>query len=83
MMRPVENAPARRPLSPREQEIAGLVADGLTQREVARRLRIAPRTVAGVLAVVRLKLGVGSTAAVVAWVGASRARDAGTVLAAP
>ena len=38
--------PARpTPLSPREHEILGLLAEGLTGREIARRLYLSPETV--------------------------------------
>lgn len=55
-------------LSRRELEIARLVADGLTNREVAARLFISERTVDGHLEHVREKLGVTSRAQVAAWV---------------
>lgn len=56
------------PLSRREREIADLVADGLTNREIATRLFISERTVDGHLEHVREKLGVNTRAQVAAWV---------------
>ncbi len=38
-------APRPTPLSPREYEILGLLAEGLTGREIARRLFLSPETV--------------------------------------
>src|SRR5690242_1889464 len=55
-------------LSPRELEVARLVADGLTNREIAGRLFISERTVDGHLEHVREKLGVNTRAQVAAWV---------------
>ncbi|MEQ7009298.1 AAA family ATPase [Actinopolymorpha sp. B17G11] len=47
-------------LSPRELEVAELAADGHTNREIAERLFLAPRTVDTHLGAVRRKLGVRS-----------------------
>ncbi|HEV2217957.1 MAG TPA: LuxR C-terminal-related transcriptional regulator [Candidatus Dormibacteraeota bacterium] len=58
--------PAR--LSRREMEVARLVAEGLTNREIATRLFLSERTVDGHLEHVREKLGVNSRAQVAAWV---------------
>jgi len=55
-------------LSRRELEIARLVADGLTNREIAARLFISERTVDGHLEHVREKLEVNTRAQVTAWV---------------
>ena len=55
-------------LSRRELEIARLVAEGLTNREIAGRLYISERTVDGHLEHVREKLEVNSRAQVAAWV---------------
>lgn len=55
-------------LSPRELEVARLVADGLTNREIAARLFVSERTVDGHLEHIREKLGVNSRAQVAAWV---------------
>jgi len=55
-------------LSRRELEIARLVADGLTNREIASRLFISERTVDGHLEHVREKLEVNTRAQIAAWV---------------
>jgi DNA-binding CsgD family transcriptional regulator len=49
-------------LSPSEERIARLAADGLTNRVIAERLVISPKTVEATLARVYLKLGIGSRA---------------------
>jgi pimeloyl-ACP methyl ester carboxylesterase/DNA-binding CsgD family transcriptional regulator len=54
-------------LSPRELEVAALVAAGLTNQEIAVRLRIASRTADAHLEHIRVKLGVRSRAQVAAW----------------
>jgi DNA-binding CsgD family transcriptional regulator/DNA-binding beta-propeller fold protein YncE len=55
-------------LSRRELEVARLVAEGLTNRDIAARLFVSERTVDGHLEHVREKLGVNSRAQVAAWV---------------
>ena len=55
-------------LSRREMEIARLVAEGLTNRDIAARLFISERTVDGHLEHVREKLGVNSRAQIATWV---------------
>lgn len=55
-------------LTRREREIAGLVADGLSNREIARRLFISERTADAHLEHIREKLGVNSRAQIAAWV---------------
>jgi DNA-binding CsgD family transcriptional regulator len=50
-------------LSAREVEVLGLVAEGLTDQEVAQRLYLSPRTVGQHLTSVYRKLGVGSRTA--------------------
>jgi pimeloyl-ACP methyl ester carboxylesterase/DNA-binding CsgD family transcriptional regulator len=59
----------RRPpaLTPRQREVAALVAEGLTNREIARRLGIDERSAEGHLERMRLRLGVRSRAQVAAW----------------
>ena len=59
----LNSRPAGSVLSARELEVLALVADGLTDREVAARLYISPRTVNQHLRSVYNKLGVGSRAA--------------------
>lgn len=63
---PVESARAK--LSRRENEIAALVAEGLTNREIGARLFISERTVDGHLEHVREKLGVNTRAQIAAWI---------------
>jgi DNA-binding CsgD family transcriptional regulator/sugar lactone lactonase YvrE len=55
-------------LSRREMEIARLVADGLTNRDIAARLFISERTVDGHLEHVREKLAVNTRAQIATWV---------------
>src|SRR2546430_15184585 len=54
-------------LSPREREVAALVASGLSNREIGDRLFIAERTAEGHLEQIRNKLGFHSRAEVAAW----------------
>jgi DNA-binding CsgD family transcriptional regulator/sugar lactone lactonase YvrE len=63
---PGEGAPVR--LSRRELEVAGLVAQGLTNREIAQKLFLSERTVDGHLEHVREKLNVNTRAQIAAWV---------------
>jgi DNA-binding NarL/FixJ family response regulator len=53
-------APSRGKLTPTEQKVAELVAEGLATKEVAARLFVSPRTVDGHLAHIYAKLGVRS-----------------------
>jgi predicted ATPase/DNA-binding CsgD family transcriptional regulator len=55
------------PLTAREVEIARLVADGLTNRQIATRLRLTERAVETSLKTVRTKVGVNSRAGLAAW----------------
>ena len=54
-------------LSPREREVAALVASGLSNREIGKRLFIAERTAEGHLEQIRNKLGFHSRSQVAAW----------------
>ncbi|TDD86569.1 ATP-binding protein [Actinomadura rubrisoli] len=66
--RPAEPAAEPAPeLTPRENEIAGLVAEGLTNRQIAERLVIAKRTVDSHLEHILAKLGFTSRAQIAAW----------------
>jgi DNA-binding NarL/FixJ family response regulator len=47
-------------LTPREREVAALIADGLTNTELAKRLYISPRTAAVHVSSILRKLGVTS-----------------------
>src|SRR5437773_1307749 len=62
-------------LSPREREVAAMVAEGLTNREIAARLFISERTADGHLEHIREKLGVNTRAQVTAWVVRREAVD--------
>jgi DNA-binding CsgD family transcriptional regulator len=62
-------------LTPREREVAKLVAEGLSNREIAARLVVAQRTAEGHVENILSKLGFTSRAQVAAWMagqGASR-----------
>lgn len=54
-------------LTPRQTEVAALVAEGLTNREVAERLGISERSAESHLERIRLRLGFRSRAQVAAW----------------
>ncbi|HEY4026864.1 MAG TPA: helix-turn-helix transcriptional regulator, partial [Candidatus Dormibacteraeota bacterium] len=54
-------------LTPRKAEIVRLVAEGLTDKEIARRLSISGRTVNAHLERVRLQLGLHNRAQIAAW----------------
>lgn len=54
-------------LTQREREVAALVAEGLTNRQIAERLFISERTADGHLEHIREKLGVRSRAQITAW----------------
>ncbi len=56
------------PLSGRELEIAKMVAEGLTNSEIAHRLVVSPRTVDAHVEHIRNKLGLRSRAQIAVWV---------------
>ena len=62
----------RSPLTDRELEVAALVAEGLTNKEVAARLLLSVRTAENHLLNVMNKLGLDNRAQVAAWVTRSR-----------
>jgi len=66
---PTAGPPDRRPggLTARQLQVAALVAEGLTNRQIAERLGIQERSVEGHLERVRLRLGVTSRAQIAAW----------------
>src|SRR3989442_12377466 len=55
-------------LSPREREVAELVAEGLTSREIAERLVVSERTAEGHVEQIRNKLGFHSRTQIAGWV---------------
>lgn len=55
------------PLSPRETEIAGLIAQGLTNRDIATKLVISPRTAETHVQHIMTKLGFHSRAQIAVW----------------
>jgi DNA-binding NarL/FixJ family response regulator len=61
-------------LTGRELEVAGLVAEGLTNQAIARRLSVAPRTAEAHVENIRRKLQVHSRAQIAAWVTEHRLR---------
>ncbi|WP_305091477.1 protein kinase [Prescottella sp. R16] len=64
---PADTGPAT-PLTKREHEVADLVAEGLTNKEIATRLTISQRTVDGHVDHILTKLGFTSRVQVAAWV---------------
>ena len=69
-----EPADERVPLTDRELEVAGLVAEGLTNHSIALRLSIAPRTAEAHVENIRRKLQVRSRAQIAKWVTEHRLR---------
>jgi predicted ATPase/DNA-binding CsgD family transcriptional regulator len=64
---PLEDNVVRAGLTRREREVAGLVAHGLTNREIAEKLVISERTAEGHVERIRDKLGVRSRTQVARW----------------
>jgi DNA-binding NarL/FixJ family response regulator len=58
---------ARSRLTARQREIAALIADGLTNRQIARRLVLTEGTVANHVRAMLIRLGVRSRAQVAVW----------------
>jgi non-specific serine/threonine protein kinase len=63
------------PLTPREAQVAALVREGCTNRQIGRRLGISEKTTEVHVHNIIRKLGAGSRAEIAAWV-ATRAREA-------
>jgi DNA-binding CsgD family transcriptional regulator len=59
--------PATAPLTGREVQVLGLLASGLTNRQIAERLRISEKTVARHLANIYLRIGVSTRSAATAY----------------
>jgi non-specific serine/threonine protein kinase len=65
---PPAATPARRnPLTPREKEVAILIAEGLTNAAIAQRLRMAVRTADAHVEHIRNKLGIRSRSQIAVW----------------
>ncbi|NKS26564.1 hypothetical protein GS505_12225 [Rhodococcus hoagii] len=62
-------------LTRREHEVAKLIAEGLTNKEIASRLTISRRTVDGHVDHILTKLGFTSRVQVVSWIAESALRD--------
>jgi predicted ATPase/DNA-binding CsgD family transcriptional regulator len=65
---PAEQPAPETTLTPRERQVTELVADGLTNKDIAARLAISPRTVEGHVERILAKLEFGSRAQIAAWV---------------
>jgi len=65
-------------LTPRERRVAELVADGLTNAQIAARLGVSPRTIATHLEHIRTKLDLPTRAHIAAWVTNNRTADTGS-----
>lgn len=71
-------------LTRREREVAGLVAQGLTNREIAARLFISERTAESHVEQIRGKLGFHTRSQIATWVAAQdRGEDGGETRGAP
>ena len=71
-LRKVEKDTEASPLTPREGEVARLVAQGLSNREIGKTLVISERTVDAHVQHILNKLGFNSRAQIAAWVAVSR-----------
>ncbi|MFF5233409.1 ATP-binding protein [Dactylosporangium sp. NPDC000521] len=63
----VASPPAASPLTPREEEVAALVAEGLSNRQIAERLYLSARTVENHVTHILVKLGFESRARIASW----------------
>lgn len=68
---------ADHPLSPREHEVACLIADGLSNRDIGARLYISERTVETHVTRIRTKLAMTSRTQIAVWGAAHRTQEAG------
>ena len=71
------------PLTPRQRQVVELVAEGLTNREIAERLFISERTAEGHVEQIRVKLGLSNRVQISRWVVASRSGDTAPADARP
>jgi DNA-binding NarL/FixJ family response regulator len=63
------DASAASPLTHREREVATLVADGLTNREIAQRLQLSERTAQNHVQHILTKLDLRGRRQIAAWLG--------------
>ena len=70
--RPVARSEPSARLTRREQQVAALVADGLSNRQIAERLVIATRTAEGHVENILVKLGFTVRTQIAAWGAAPR-----------
>ncbi|MEX3100616.1 MULTISPECIES: LuxR C-terminal-related transcriptional regulator [unclassified Streptomyces] len=82
LSRQERDATTPNPLSRREREVAALVAQGMTNRQVAAALGLSPRTVDRHVENIRARLGFTCRAQIAAWWAESPAR-AGTATSSP
>ena len=69
-------AAARSPLSPRELEVARLVAQGLTNKQIGETLYVSERTAENHVRHILVKLGFGSRSQIAAWSSQGAVTDA-------
>lgn len=69
---PAVKFPGHPALTTRQREVAALLADGLTNRDIANRLGIEERSAEGHIERIRNRLGFRSRSQVAAWWAASR-----------
>ena len=69
-------AAARSPLSPRELEVARLVARGLTNKQIGETLYVSERTAENHVQHILVKLGFSNRSQIAAWSGEGRTVDA-------
>ena len=72
---PVEHRPADSVLTPREREVAALVAQGMSSKDVAAKLVISRRTVDVHVEHIFAKLGFNSRTQIATWVAQQRATE--------
>jgi non-specific serine/threonine protein kinase len=72
---PAAPEPAAPPLTQRETQVARLVAEGHSNKEIAARLVISQRTAEGHVEHILTKLGFTSRAQIAAWIAASQPED--------
>ncbi|MFF9040562.1 ATP-binding protein [Streptomyces sp. NPDC014892] len=70
---PTAPAPAPSPLTPRERDVAALVAEGLSNRQIAAALGLSPRTADRHVENILGKLGFASRARIASWWTANQA----------